>query len=73
MGSEPEKSRAFNANIVFKTIKKEAMVDYVKGSTEVKQHQQGACIAIHGKKKVVNHSVHSSFSGIDKPKLKGLK
>ena len=50
------------------------MIDCVEGSTEVKQHLQGACIGVHGKKKIVYHSGPSSFSGIEspKPRLKGF-
>ena len=40
------------------------MVDGVKSGAEVKQHQQGACVAVHGKEEIVYHSGHSSFSGV---------
>ena len=59
----------------FEMIKKNTMVDCVDGGAKVEQHQQRACIAVHGKKKIVYHSGYSSFSGIEspKPRLKGFK
>ena len=58
------KSSAFDANIVFETIQENAMAHCLKRSAEVKQHQQRACIVVHGKEEVVYHSGHSSFSGV---------
>jgi len=57
--SNPVESSAFDANIVFETMQEDAMVDCVKSSIEGKQHQQGACIAVHGKE-IIYHSNHSS-------------
>ena len=65
--SKPEKSRSSDANIVFKTIKNNAMVDCAKSSAMIKQHQQGSYIAFHGKKNIVYCSGHSSLCGIESP------
>ena len=51
------------------------MVDCVEFSTEIKHPQQGACLSVHGKEKIVYLSGHSSFRGSEshEPGLIGFK